>query len=70
MYRDFGENIFIRKHVIVELERHGPDEVVVRFQFNRLDQGRHVAEQLREAADRMDKELTLWEQAQQDGKWL
>lgn len=70
MYRDFGENISIGKHVIVELDKVAADKTVVRFQFHQLEQGDAVVVALRDAADRMEKELAVWRQAQAEGKWL
>jgi len=69
MYRDFGENIQFPRGVAAEVENRA-DDAIVRLCFTTLEQGEACVQTLREAADRMEKELTLWRKAQSEGKWL
>jgi hypothetical protein len=68
MYRDFGENITF-KHVEAVAENIS-DKAIVRLSFTTVEQGEAVVKTLRDAADRMEKELAAWRQAEAEGKWL
>lgn len=70
MYRDFGENIIFKNYVIVEVEKLDAARTVLTFQFHNIAQGEALVATLREAADRMERELREWREAQEDGKWL